>query len=181
MDIFESLENLNVSEECFDEIMGLVEGILSEDLPNYIKKKKLDPIHNMGVKIAKGKTEKDEVSPYASVNYTKRHLKDEGDKYYKTKPKGYWNDARDTYKEKEEDYSFLGYDRNADVMQDIGKQTGSKALEKASEKTRKYTDMLKKARELHRKNTDYSDTKKTKAQKGKEKTDNRRVGNTEDL
>ena len=25
MDIFESLENLNVSEECFDEIMGLIE------------------------------------------------------------------------------------------------------------------------------------------------------------
>ena len=30
MDIFESLENLNVSEECFDEIMGLVEELLSE-------------------------------------------------------------------------------------------------------------------------------------------------------
>ena len=30
MDIFESLENLNVSEECFDEIMGIVEEILSE-------------------------------------------------------------------------------------------------------------------------------------------------------
>ena len=31
MNIFESLENLNVSEECFDEIMGLVEEILSEE------------------------------------------------------------------------------------------------------------------------------------------------------
>jgi hypothetical protein len=31
MDIFESLENLNVSEECFDEIMGLVEELLSEE------------------------------------------------------------------------------------------------------------------------------------------------------
>ena len=30
MNIFESLENLNVSEECFDEIMGIVEDILSE-------------------------------------------------------------------------------------------------------------------------------------------------------
>ena len=26
MDIFESLENLNVSEECFNDIMGIVEG-----------------------------------------------------------------------------------------------------------------------------------------------------------
>lgn len=30
MNIFESLENLNVSEECFDEIMGLVEEYISE-------------------------------------------------------------------------------------------------------------------------------------------------------
>ena len=30
MSIFESLENLNVSEECFDEIMGIVEELLEE-------------------------------------------------------------------------------------------------------------------------------------------------------
>lgn len=30
MDIFESLENLNVSEECFEDIMGLVEEIINE-------------------------------------------------------------------------------------------------------------------------------------------------------
>ena len=30
MNIFESLENLNVSEECFDEIMGIVEEIINE-------------------------------------------------------------------------------------------------------------------------------------------------------
>lgn len=29
MDIFESLENLNVSEECFNDIMGIVEDLLS--------------------------------------------------------------------------------------------------------------------------------------------------------
>lgn len=32
MNIFENLENLQVSEECFDEIMGLVEELLSEDI-----------------------------------------------------------------------------------------------------------------------------------------------------
>lgn len=37
MDIFESLENLKVSEECFDEIIGLVENILSEE--NLINKR----------------------------------------------------------------------------------------------------------------------------------------------
>ena len=36
MDIFESLENLNVSEECFDEIMGLVE----ETIDDHIRKRK---------------------------------------------------------------------------------------------------------------------------------------------
>ena len=30
MDIFESLENLNVSEGCFDEIVGIVEEIINE-------------------------------------------------------------------------------------------------------------------------------------------------------
>ena len=30
MNIFESLENLNVSEECFNDIMGIVEELLSE-------------------------------------------------------------------------------------------------------------------------------------------------------
>ena len=30
MDIFESLENLPVSEECFDEIMGIVEELINE-------------------------------------------------------------------------------------------------------------------------------------------------------
>ena len=30
MNIFESLENLNVSEECFNDIMGIVEEIINE-------------------------------------------------------------------------------------------------------------------------------------------------------
>lgn len=177
MNIFESLENLNVSEECFDDILSIVEDVVNEDLPSYIKRKKLDPIHNAGVRMVKDKSEKDAISPYASVNYTKSFLKDEGDKFYKTKPKGYWNDETDAYgKDAKKDYFFSGYDRNADVMRDVGKQTGSKALEKASEKTRKYSDMLKKARELHSKNTDSSDAKKTKVEKGNEKTKSRRYG-----
>jgi hypothetical protein len=39
MNIFESLENLNVSEECFDEIMELVEELLSEKVQDTIDKK----------------------------------------------------------------------------------------------------------------------------------------------
>ena len=31
MDIFESLENLQVSESCFDDIIGLIEGLLNEE------------------------------------------------------------------------------------------------------------------------------------------------------
>ena len=39
MSIFESLENLNVSEECFDEIVAMVEELLDEDLPSAIEKR----------------------------------------------------------------------------------------------------------------------------------------------
>ena len=38
MDIFESLENLNVSEECFDDIMGIVEEIINEVSDRKIRK-----------------------------------------------------------------------------------------------------------------------------------------------
>ena len=36
-DIFESLENLNVSEECFDDIMGIVEELLDEGVLQKVK------------------------------------------------------------------------------------------------------------------------------------------------
>lgn len=44
MDIFESLENLNVSEECFEDIVGLVEMYLSEGekVDNYYKSKQAE-------------------------------------------------------------------------------------------------------------------------------------------
>lgn len=43
MNIFESLENLNVSEECFDEIMGIVENIVSAiNKSNYSPEKKAE-------------------------------------------------------------------------------------------------------------------------------------------
>jgi uncharacterized protein (UPF0147 family) len=38
MDIFENLENLNVSEECFNDIMDIVEEIISERTVNDIKR-----------------------------------------------------------------------------------------------------------------------------------------------
>lgn len=38
MNIYESLENLQVSEECFDEIMGIVEELLNESNPETIQK-----------------------------------------------------------------------------------------------------------------------------------------------
>lgn len=38
MNIYESLENLNVSEECFEDIMGIVEELLSESLYSQAEK-----------------------------------------------------------------------------------------------------------------------------------------------
>lgn len=43
MDIFGSLEQLNVSEECFDEIISIVEELLDEDTESYIKGKYGEP------------------------------------------------------------------------------------------------------------------------------------------
>ena len=37
MDIFESLENLNVSEECFEDIVNLVEAIIDEGIKDEVK------------------------------------------------------------------------------------------------------------------------------------------------
>ena len=53
MDIFESLENLEISEECFDEIMGLVEEYINE-LKNSTIEKTLDA-HRERVMNAKAK------------------------------------------------------------------------------------------------------------------------------
>ena len=39
MDIFESLENLNVSEECFDEIIGMIEESLYNTVRRAYKKR----------------------------------------------------------------------------------------------------------------------------------------------
>ena len=58
MDIFESLENLNVSEECFDDIMGIVEEILGED------------IHSAIDKYYKGKRNKKDLHDRAGKNAT---------------------------------------------------------------------------------------------------------------
>lgn len=69
MDIFESLENLNVSEECFDEIMDMVEELLSEDIHSAIDtyaktdKKGRDALH----KKAKANKEKEEDAYYDRI------------------------------------------------------------------------------------------------------------------
>ena len=43
MDIFENLENLNVSEACFEDILNLVERLLNENTASYIVKKYGEP------------------------------------------------------------------------------------------------------------------------------------------
>ena len=40
MDIFENLENLNVSEECFDDIMSIVEEVINEVSKDYLNDKR---------------------------------------------------------------------------------------------------------------------------------------------
>lgn len=50
MDIFESLENSSVSEECFDEIMGIVENILSAINKSDKSEEKKDELWNKALK-----------------------------------------------------------------------------------------------------------------------------------
>ena len=51
MNIFESLENLNVSEECFEGIVGLVEEYLSEHIASAIDTSKKSPTEKKDLRI----------------------------------------------------------------------------------------------------------------------------------
>lgn len=69
MDIFEQLENLNVSEECFDDILGIVEEYINEvsvnmwkraaknSIPSRIKAVRKGPYEDITVYAEKGKEE----------------------------------------------------------------------------------------------------------------------------
>lgn len=58
MDIFESLENLNVSEECFNDIVGIVEEIISENIRDAIIAKYGEPTYTSSGKYPKNKPAK---------------------------------------------------------------------------------------------------------------------------
>jgi hypothetical protein len=78
MDIFESLENLNISEECFNDIMDIVEEIISErdafTRPRAAKnslegrRKKCNDAYSKYSDLLK-KDEKDQDIPNTDVNY----------------------------------------------------------------------------------------------------------------
>jgi ribosomal protein S13 len=74
MDIFESLENLNVSEECFDEIMDMVEELLSgikEDLQGrYVKTKVSDNLRKDADEYIKHNPEE---SSYLTLRVNKKY------------------------------------------------------------------------------------------------------------
>ena len=179
MDIFESLENLEISEECFNDIMDIVEEILSESTDEYIKRKKLDPIHNMGVKMVKNAVPTKDSKRYNIVNIEgdKEAIEKDPDKFYNRASRPY---SDIIFGKNDSKYGgFRGYDRNAEVMDAVGKGTNSKALQKAAEKTLKYSGMLNKARLLRNMNTDDSKVE-TKAEKGEKKTRDRRY-ETEDV
>ena len=57
MDIFESLENLEVSEACFQDILVLVETIINEVSDDFINKRRIPAKEDMARKIIRhGKT-----------------------------------------------------------------------------------------------------------------------------
>jgi hypothetical protein len=82
MDIFESLENLNVSEECFEDIVGIVEdllGVTQKNLKN--ARSKYEKLVGRIGKVLKAKKENgtlnDEVRDKAwGIVYTGKHAKE---------------------------------------------------------------------------------------------------------
>ena len=88
--IFESLENLNVSEECFNEIMGIVEEILSESESlrgivqraydsDKISQKELEELDRKAMNIPKSKTYKRKGSGYQPKGYRYMRTSNSGD------------------------------------------------------------------------------------------------------
>ena len=124
MDIFESLENLNVSEECFDDIMGIVEEFLNESTYEIIDKKekeardsgneeeykkwreKSDKFRQWEIDKLNQKSEegakKGSVIPYTTTNkketkkYFPKGLRDEGSYSKPDKPQ-HWSLHREGY------------------------------------------------------------------------------------
>ena len=101
MDIFESLENLNVSEECFDEIMGIVEELLSEDIPEILDKRreKRDTKERIAKSVIKSTKSPERVKKAESAL---KKIEDENDRDYERGEEYGRNQARQE-KQKEEE------------------------------------------------------------------------------
>ena len=100
MSIFEDLENLNVSEECFDDIMGIVEALLDRTNKNFEKAKadfNTPELKEIGQKAYKSLTTKEkEKYDKAAQEYHKRLHQDL--KAIRMRDDSEWNSRGHNYK-----------------------------------------------------------------------------------
>ena len=121
MNIYESLENLQVSEECFNDIMGTVEEILNENVVDDYYSKKLKDVKN-NLAIAKSH---------------KRHLNKTVDKQPNKEYKqaaGQQRQANDDKQQMEQEYYKSPYRTEYDIDNDPSYQQVCKDLNSASNK-----------------------------------------------
>ena len=94
MDIFESLENLNVSEECFDEILGIVEEIILEStVDDYYAKK----IADTKQELANAKSEKRHLNKTVDAQANKEYRKAKG--AYRQANQDAYNDLQNAHQQ----------------------------------------------------------------------------------
>ena len=217
MDIFESLENLNVSEECFDDIIGIVEEILNElyekgyeAAPKGHKHKVGDEVQvSFGAGLSSGKSGK--ISSLYKSHTGSTWAKGTGadgefdvpTPYLRTKKKevaeALVSDIIDVVEEllSEDTVSYIkkkveplvkqGLEdvrgklssenqKKLDDGKNIDKELIASMSDKVGKEIQKYNELKKKAQDARMKGSDLQSHKSTKAEKGAEKTEERRWG-----
>ena len=154
MDIFESLENLNVSEECFDEIMGLVEEVINEvskELHVKAAENSL-PKRNRAFCLAAAKYNAVGGDKTAKeVKDTKSRLDHAHEIIAQEQPKKVTTEA-----------SEVCFDEIMGLVEDLIGVT-QKNLKDAEKKYNKYTDRIKKVLKAKKENRTLDDTVRDKA------------------
>ena len=92
MDIFENLENLNVSEECFNDIMDIVEAVLSENAVDDYHSKKLEDTKQ---ELANVKSEKRHLNKTVDAGANKEYRKAKG--AYRQASQDAWNNVQNAH------------------------------------------------------------------------------------
>ena len=165
MNIFENLEQLNVSEECYNDIIGITEEIINEVSDRLASKLLTSRAYNYGVAAGKGSEDHDELrNKFLRTKklYMKRNERKkpedreyEGDIYTK------YTRAFSTGVSKGEELKEC-YEDIIGILEDL-LGTTQKNLADASDKYNKYVDRIKKVLKNKKENGTLNDLVRDKA------------------